>query len=99
MSTAILGIATFVLQARVAKNAEAAQKDLEQARVEQERGRERAVVQLERMRSRMGDVYRPVHAMLLQTDTCAIYMQCEQPATRVHATTRTSSYDRTWYLI
>jgi hypothetical protein len=77
MSTAVLGIATFVLQARVAKNAEAAQQDLEQVRVEQERGRELAVVQLERVRSQMGDVYRPVQVMLMQADTCAIYMQRE----------------------
>jgi hypothetical protein len=77
MSTAVLGIATFVLQARVAKNAEAAQQDLEQARVEQERGRERAAVQLERVRSQMGDVYRPVQVMLIQAETCATYMQHE----------------------
>ena len=64
MSTAVLGIATFVLQARVAKNAEAAQKDLEQARVEHERGRELAAVQLERVRSQMGDVYRPVQVLV-----------------------------------
>jgi hypothetical protein len=77
MSTALLGIATFVLQARVAKNAEAAQKDLEQARVEQERGRELAAVQLERVRSQMGGVYRPVQTMLQQVDACAINMQHE----------------------
>jgi hypothetical protein len=77
MSTAVLGIATFVLQARVAKNAEAAQKDLEQARVEQERGRELAGVQLERVRSQMGDVYRPVNAMVMQADFCVVYMQRE----------------------
>jgi hypothetical protein len=77
MSTAVLGIATFVLQARVAKNAEAAQQDLEQARVEHERGRERAAIQLERVRSQMGDVYRPVQALLNGADACAIYMQHE----------------------
>jgi hypothetical protein len=77
MSTALLGIATFVLQARVAKNAEAAQKDLEQARMEQERGRERAAVQLKRVRSQMGDVYRPVQVMQYQADMCALYMQRE----------------------
>jgi hypothetical protein len=77
MSTAVLGIATFVLQAQVAKNAEAAQKDLEQARVELERGRELAVVQLERVRSQMGDVYRPVQVMLAQAESCAIYMARE----------------------
>jgi hypothetical protein len=77
MSTAVLGIATFVLQARVAKNAEAAQQDLEQARVEQERGRALAAVQLERVRSQMGDVYRPVQVMLGQADACATYMQRE----------------------
>ena len=77
MSTAVLGIATFVLQARVAKNAEAVQQDLEQARVEHERGRGLAAVQLERVRSQMGDVYRPVQVMLNQAHTCAIYMQRE----------------------
>jgi hypothetical protein len=77
MSTAVLGIATFVLQARVAKNAEAMQQDLEQARVEQERRRERAAVQLERVPSQMGDVYRPVQVLLQQADTCKIYLQRE----------------------
>jgi hypothetical protein len=77
MSTAVLGIATFVLQARVAKNAEAVQKDLEQARVEQERGRALAAVQLERVRSQMSDVYRPVQARLQQAEWCSVYMQHE----------------------
>jgi hypothetical protein len=61
----------------VAKNAEAAQKDLEQARVEQDRGRELAAVQLERVRSQMGDVYRPVSVMLMHAEVCANYMQHE----------------------
>jgi hypothetical protein len=65
------------LQDRVAKNAEAAAKELEHARVEHERGRELAAVQLERVRSQMGDVYRPVQVMLNQTNTCAVYMQRE----------------------
>jgi hypothetical protein len=77
MSTAVLGIATFVLQARVAKNADAVQQDLEQARVQHERGRELAAVRLERVRTQMSDVYRPVQALQNQADTCAIYMQYE----------------------
>jgi hypothetical protein len=77
MSTAVLGIATFVLQARGAKKAEEAQKELEQARVEHERSRELAAVQLERVRSQMGDVYRPVQVMLEQANACAVYMQHE----------------------
>jgi hypothetical protein len=77
VSTALLGIATFVLQDRVVKNAEAAAKELEHDRVEHERARELAAVQLERVRSQMGDVYRPVQVMLMQTDWCAIYMMHE----------------------
>ena len=77
VSTAVLGIATFVLQARAAKNAEAAQQDLEHARAEHERARGLAVVQLERVRSQMGDVYRPVQVMFNQADSCVIYMQRE----------------------
>jgi hypothetical protein len=77
VSTAVLGIATFVLQDRVAKNAEAAVKELEHARVEHDRGRELATVQLERVRSQMGDVYRPVNVMLNHADYCSIYMQHE----------------------
>jgi hypothetical protein len=77
MSTAVLGIATFVLQAQVAKNAEATQKDLEQARVQQEQTRGLAAIQLERVRTQMGDVYRPVQVMLFQVETCAVYMQHE----------------------
>jgi hypothetical protein len=74
ISTAVLGIATFVLQARVAKNAEAAQQELEHARVEHEQGRAFAAVQLERVRSQMGDVYRPVGVMLGQANVSANYM-------------------------
>jgi hypothetical protein len=77
VSTAVLGIATFVLQDRVAKNAEAAALVLEHARVEHEQGRELAVVQLERVRSQMGDIYRPVQVMLGQVEACATYMQHE----------------------
>jgi hypothetical protein len=77
VSTAVLGIATFVLQARAAKNAEGASRELENARVEHERERALAAVKLERVRSQMGDVYRPVQAMINQADYCAIYMQRE----------------------
>jgi hypothetical protein len=42
--------------------------------VTHERARELAAVQLERVRSQMGEVYRPVHARMVQADTCAIYM-------------------------
>jgi hypothetical protein len=77
VSTALLGIATFFLQDRVAKNADVAAKELEHARVEHERGRELAAVQLERVRSQMGDVYRPVQTMITQVSTCAVYMQRE----------------------
>ena len=77
VSTAVLGIATFILQDRVAKNAEAAAKELEHARVEHERGRELAMVQLERVRSQMGDVYRLVQVMLNEAECCAVYMQRE----------------------
>jgi hypothetical protein len=45
-------------------NAEAAAKEFEHARVEHERERKLAAVQLERVRSQMGDVYRPVPTML-----------------------------------
>jgi hypothetical protein len=43
--------------------------------LEHERGRERAAIQLERVRSQMGDVYRPVQVLLNQADWCAVYMQ------------------------
>jgi hypothetical protein len=76
VSTAVLGIATFFLQDRVAKNAEAAAQELEHARVGHERGRELAAVQLERVRSQMG-VYRSVQAMLQHADACVIYMTRE----------------------
>jgi hypothetical protein len=73
----VLGIATFVLQARVAKNAAEVQRDLEHTRAEHERRRELAAIQLERVRSQMGDVYRPVSVMLNQADACATYMTRE----------------------
>ena len=77
VSTAVLGIATFFWQDRLAKNTEASAKELEHTRVEHERGREQAAGQLGRVRTQMGDVYRPAQVMLLQADACALYMQHE----------------------
>jgi hypothetical protein len=77
VSTAVLGIATFVLQARVAKNAEPVQQELERARIEHERARGLDAVQLERVRSQMGDVYRPISLMLSQANWCMVYMAGE----------------------
>jgi hypothetical protein len=75
--TALLGIGSFVVQTRVAKDAEVAQQQMERARAEHDKARELAGVQLVRVWSQMGDVYRPVQVMIIQADVCAIYMQCE----------------------
>jgi hypothetical protein len=75
------------LQDRVAKNAEAAAKELEHARVEREWVRELAAVQLERVRSQMGDVYRPVQAMIGQADAWATYMYKQRESSALSSTT------------
>jgi hypothetical protein len=75
--TALLGIGGFVVQSKSTTAAGRAQQDLEHTRVEHERARELAVVQLARVRSQMVEVYRPVQVMLHQANNCAVYMQYE----------------------
>jgi hypothetical protein len=64
--TAGLGVLTFLGQARVAKNAEATQRDIERAQTDHDKARALASVQLERVRSQMADVYMPVGAYFLE---------------------------------
>jgi hypothetical protein len=54
-----------------------AQHEIVQEAADREQTRGLAAIQLERVQSQMGDVYRPVQAMLYQADICAIYMQHE----------------------
>jgi hypothetical protein len=48
-----------------------------QEAADREQARGLAAIQLERVRSQMGDVYRPVQVLLQQADFCALYMQRE----------------------
>ena len=77
ISTALLGIAGYVVQSKNATAADRAQHNIVQEAADREQARGLAAIQLERVRSQMGDVYRPVQAMLMQADACAIYMQHE----------------------
>jgi hypothetical protein len=75
--TAVLGVVSFVMQARVAKSANLTQREVELARAERGKARELAAVQLERVRSQVGDVYCPVFGMLHQAFVSAAYMSRE----------------------
>ena len=77
ISTALLGLAGYVVQSKNASNADRAQHDIVQEAADREQARGLAAIQLERVRSQMGDVYRPVQARIVQAEICAIYMQRE----------------------
>jgi hypothetical protein len=77
MVTALLGIGSFIVQARVAKNAEAAQRAVEWRQVDPEQARTLAAVGLERVRSQMAEVLMPIYTLLLQTGWRQIYLSHE----------------------
>jgi hypothetical protein len=60
MLTALLAIGSFIVQAKVAKDTDTMQRDIERAQEENARLEGKAVVQLERVRTQMMDVYRPL---------------------------------------
>ena len=75
--TALLGIAGYVVQSKNATAADRAQHEIVQEAADREQARGLAAIQLERVRSQMGDVYRPVQVLLNQADWRAVYMQHE----------------------
>jgi hypothetical protein len=75
--TALLGIAGYVVQSKNATAADRAQHQIVQEAADREQARGLAAIQLDRVRTQMGDVYRPVQAMILQADACAVYMAHE----------------------
>jgi hypothetical protein len=75
--TALLGIAGYVVQSKNASSADRAQHEIVQEAADREQARGLAAIQLERVRSPMGVVYRPVQAMLEHANTCGHYMQHE----------------------
>ena len=58
--TALLGIAGYVVQSKNASSADRAQHEIVQEAADREQARGLAAIQLERVRTQMGDVYRPV---------------------------------------
>jgi hypothetical protein len=75
--TSLLAIAGYMVQSKNAADADRAQHEVVQEAADREQSRGLAEIQLERVRSQMGDVYRPVQVMLTQADTCSIHMQHE----------------------
>jgi hypothetical protein len=75
--TALLGIAGYVVQSKNATAADRAQHEIVQEMADREQARGLAAVQLERVRSQMAEVYRPVQVLQNQADVCAAYMQRE----------------------
>jgi len=75
--TSLLAIAGYMVQSKNAADADHAQHEIVQEAADRDQTRGLAAIQLERVRSQMGDVYRPVQVLLYQADVCAIYMQHE----------------------
>jgi hypothetical protein len=75
--TSLLAIAGYMVQSKNATDADRAQHEIVQEAADREQARGLAAIQLERVRTQMGDVYRPVSAMLEHANTCAIYMRRE----------------------
>jgi hypothetical protein len=75
--TALLGIAGYVVQSKNATAADRAQHEIVQEAADREQARGLAAIQLERVRSQMGDVYRPVGEMITLAANCAFDMQRE----------------------
>ena len=77
MFTSLLAVAGYMVQSKNATDADKAQHEIVQEAADREQARGLAAIQLERVRSQMGEVYRPVSTMIAQADKCAIYMQRE----------------------
>ena len=75
--TSLLAIAGYMVQSKNATDADRAQHEIVQEAADREQTRGLAAIQLERVRSQMGEVYRPVQAMLAQADASANYMRRE----------------------
>jgi hypothetical protein len=75
--TSLLAIAGYMVQSKNAADADRVQHEVVQEAADREQTRVLAEIQLERVRSQMGEVYRPVQAMLMHANFCAIYMQHE----------------------
>ena len=75
--TALLGIAGYVVQNKNATAADRAQHEIVQEAADREQTRGLAAIQLERVRSQMADVYRPVSEMQHTAVHYALYMEHE----------------------
>jgi hypothetical protein len=75
--TALLAIAGYMVQSKNAAAADRTQHEIAQEAADRDQTRGLAAIQLERVRGQMGDVYRPVQAMLNQADTSQAYMRRE----------------------
>ena len=75
--TSLLAIAGYMVQSKNATDADRAQHEIVQEAADREQTRGLAAIQLERVRSQMGEVYRPVQVMLGQADASSVYMQRE----------------------
>jgi hypothetical protein len=75
--TALLDIAGYVVQSKNATAVDRAQHEIVHEAADHEQARGLAAIQLERVRSQMGDVYQPVPALVMPAEICAVYMARE----------------------
>jgi hypothetical protein len=74
LSTAALGLLSFIVQARVAKAADINQKEIEYSREAAEKQREMAALQVERVRMTIGDAIQPMLGSFNNVATMQTYL-------------------------
>lgn len=72
--TVLLGLASYVLQAKLARDATHAEKDHDRVLAAREQERHAAGLLLERVRTQMTDVYRPLTAAHAAAEASMVYM-------------------------
>ena len=77
MVTVLLGLASYLVQAKIARDAAHAEKDHDRAIGTRERERHVAGLLLERVRTQMTDVYRPLTVACVAADAARLYMARE----------------------
>jgi hypothetical protein len=67
MATVLLGLGSFLLQAKVSRDADRNQRNIEIAQSQHEKDKTRAAVQIERVRSQMAEALQPLNVLLNAT--------------------------------
>jgi hypothetical protein len=77
MVTALLGLASYILQAKLARDAAHSEKDHDRLLADREKAQRQATLQLERVRSQLADVLMPINCHLHVAHYLQINLQWE----------------------